>query len=85
MISLTISKEIPPLSNYTFVTPVGSISGVWKWAVKLAGDSYLGVTIDIFIKFCNKGITAAAPSIPRERGSISGRMQKFTFRILIGK
>jgi hypothetical protein len=37
---------------------------------KLAVDNDLGVTIEIFKKFCNKGITAAAPSIPRERGGL---------------
>jgi hypothetical protein len=36
--------------------------------LELAGDNDLGVTTEIFKKFCNKGITAAAPSTPRERG-----------------
>ena len=43
---------------------------------ELAGDNDLGGTIEIIIKFCNKGITAAAPSILREKGSISGSCMK---------
>jgi hypothetical protein len=35
--------------------------------MKLASDSGLGGTLEIFKKIGNKGITAAAPSIPRER------------------
>ena len=46
--------------------------------------------VEIFKKFSNKGITAAAPSIPRERGGVYFRMvdereQKFPFRIFVGK